>query len=300
MHAWEVEMVYSMTGAGEGRVTENGFDLHVYIKSVNHRFLNIQIRMPRGYHKFEPLVREIVSAHTVRGKIDVTVDFYSVPDGTGDFVVNHGYGIKLAGMIKKLAEELDIPDGLNAEKLVRYPEMITAIPADDDYKDSVKSVLVRACKQALEAFLVSRRTEGKQMVDDINRRIGSLRKMMQSITNYAEKQPDMVRQKLEMALLKLQTNSTVDVDRLKDEIMLWAVRSDITEEVVRFNCHLDRMTVLADLEGSAGKELEFLLQELHREITTTGSKSVVTEINQLVVPIKMEIEKMREQAQNLE
>ncbi len=293
-------MARSMTGSGEGRVLENGFDIYVYIKSINHRYLNINIRLSREYQSLEPVIREYLSSKLSRGKVDVSIEFYSVPDDVEDIVINRGYGNKLANCIIQLAEELNVPHGLTAEKLVRYPDIISKPLSELCNAEPLKVVLVKACDQALNGLIHSRTSEGLKMAEDMKTRLEHLSTLIDTIKTHADKQPGMIKGKLESALLKMNTGAAVDPDRLKDEVMLLSVRSDITEEIVRFSCHLERITAAVDSESPVGKEMEFLLQELHREITTIGSKSAVTEINQLVVPVKMEIEKLREQVQNLE
>lgn len=292
-------MVYSMTGTGEGRITEKGFDIGAFIKSVNHRFFNLQIRLPRGYQRYESVVRDVLSQSVSRGKIDVNIEFYSLPATVGEFVAHHGHAEKLATFIRELAEKLDLPDGLTAERIARFNDMFTTLPPKEQ-DDGLASMLQRVCEEALRDLLKSRYSEGKQLADDVLFRTDEIAKKMQQISMYAENQPGLVREKLLAAIQKIEGQTHVSRERLEEEVLVWAVRSDITEEIIRIESHVKRIKDLFQSGRSIGKELEFIVQELHREITTIGAKSAVMEINELVVPVKMEIEKLREQAQNLE
>jgi uncharacterized protein (TIGR00255 family) len=292
-------MVYSMTGTGEGRITENGFDISVFIKSVNHRFFHLQIRLPRGYQRYETVVREAISQSVSRGKIDVNIEFYSLPATIGEFVAHQGHAEKLAAFIRELADKLDIPDGLTAEKLAQFNDMFTTLPPKEQ-DGGLASMLQRTCEAAVSDLMKSRHAEGKQLSKDVLLRTHDIAKNVQRIREAAKNQPGIVRDKLRAAIQKIEGETQVSRERLEEEVLIWAVRSDITEEIIRIESHLKQIQALFDSGRSIGKELEFLVQELHREITTIGTKSVLMEINERVVPIKMEIEKLREQAQNLE
>ncbi len=292
-------MVYSMTGTGEGRVSESGFDINVFIKSVNHRFFHLQIRMPRGYQRYETIVRDIVSQRVSRGKLDIAVEFYSLPADKDEFVAHYGHAEKLAEFITQLASNLDIPSGLTAEKLVHFGDVFTTLP-QTNRDDFLVSILQRACEEAMQELLEARRVEGIQLAKDVLFRVEKIGSSIQAIRLHAENQPEIVRERLLVAVQKIDGEKHISPERLDEEVLFWAIRSDITEEITRIETHLKRLKDLFEIDHSVGKELEFLAQELHREITTIGSKSVVKEINSLIVPIKMEIEKLREQAQNLE
>ncbi|MGB3976648.1 MAG: YicC/YloC family endoribonuclease [bacterium] len=292
-------MVYSMTGTGEGRVSENGFDVSIFIKSINHRFFNLQIRMPRGYQRYETIVRDMVVQKIGRGKLDIMVEFYSLPEGGDEFVAHYGHAEKVADFIERLADNLDIPSGLTAEKLLHFGDMFSTLPPSS-LDDFLVSIIQKACEQAIRELLESRHVEGIQLSKDVLYRIDEIDRSTKKIRLHAENQPKIVRERLQDAIQRLDAEKHVTEERLEEEVLMWAIRSDITEEITRIESHLKRLRDLFEVGRNVGKELEFLAQELHREITTIGSKSVVKEINSLIVPIKMEIEKLREQAQNLE
>ncbi len=292
-------MAYSMTGIGEGRITEEGFDISVVIRSVNHRFFNLQIRMPRGYHRYETVLREKISQSVTRGKVDVNVDFYSLPPNVGEVILNIGYGANLCQQIQNLAAALNIPDGLTAERLVRFNDMFTSLPPKDG-DANLDAMLFRALQLAMEDFLGSRLTEGTHLVVDMKRRVNEILVNKNHVQRIAETQPCLVRERLQAALKDLDRDTKVDPKRLEEEILMWAVRSDVTEELTRLDGHIQRILSVIGSDRAIGKELDFMIQELHREINTIGSKSVAAEINQRIVSMKMEVEKLREQAQNLE
>ncbi|MBN1878977.1 YicC family protein [bacterium] len=292
-------MVYSMTGIGDGRVTENGFDVTVSVRSVNHRYFNLQIHMPRGYQRYEVVLRDAISRRITRGKVDVNVDFHSLPANTGELVINRGYGADLCREIKLLAMELNIPDGVTADRLVRFNDMFTSLPSKEKNTD-LEAVLFRALDMALDEFLQSRLAEGTHLMKEMKGRVSGIRATLSQLRHSAGLQPGVVRERLMNAVQMISRDLTPDSKRLEEEVVIWAVRSDVTEELTRLESHLNRIEDILDSSRAVGKELDFTIQELHREITTIGSKSVMIEINQMVVTLKLEIEKLREQVQNLE
>lgn len=288
-----------MTGIGEARMMEYGYDISVSLRSVNHRFLNLQIRMPQGYYRYESAVRDAISKHVARGKIDANIYFLSLPEDSGEVVVNRGYAVDLCKQITSLAAELNIPDGLTAERLIRMTDVFTSIPSAR--RDcTLENVLMKTLDKAIESFLESRQVEGTHLATEMKQRTMTIASLVERLKQHAAQQVPVVRERLTNALERIGNTAGIDARRLEEEVLLWAVRSDITEELTRLSGHLARLSTTLDSNKAIGKELDFIIQELHREVTTIGSKSVLADINQLVISVKMEIEKLREQVQNLE
>lgn len=289
----------SMTGIGEARITKDGFDIHVLIRSVNHRFLNLQVRTPRGYHTCESHVRDVVSKRVRRGKVDVYLDFYELPESGGMLILNRGLCRSYHKLAAEIADSLDIPTGLTAERLLRFNDVVsTSSTVVDDEK--VLSILEDVMNRALDQLDTMRRSEGQRLVEDMKKHLHHIISLEPRLRMLASRQPEIIRQRLKNSIQNLMDTIDIDPDRLEQEVLMWAVKADITEEITRLNSHLERLASVLDGDGLTGKASDFLLQEIHREINTIGSKSALGEINELIVTMKMDVEKLREQAQNLE
>jgi len=292
-------MGHSMTGVGEGRITENGFDIHVLIRAVNHRYLNLQIRTPRGYTRFEMLLRKLVKQRLSRGKVDVFTEFFELPQDVGEIVLNRGLCLNYQRLASEISETMGIPNGLTAERILKMNDIITVIPLEEK-DDIIADILTRTLKQALENLIVSRKTEGDYLIDDMRKHLEKLQTELEYISEYADRQPALIKNRLTESLRQLGETVVPDDNRLEQEILLWVVRADVTEEIIRLKAHFTKLESLFESNNAIGKELDFVIQEMHREVNTIGSKSSVIEINETIVSMKLGIEKLREQAQNLE
>ncbi|MBN1297969.1 YicC family protein [bacterium] len=292
-------MAHSMTGIGESRITRESFDVHVLIRSVNHRFLNIQVRTPHGFQRYETIIREIVSGRCHRGKIDVYLNLYELPAAFGEVVLNRGLCRNYHRMAEDIAGMLGIPSGMTAAKLLSFNDMVTTVtPSSGD--EALTSLIEETVYQAVDHLDRMRRDEGMRLGVEMQARLVEIAGLVEQLATDAMEQPVMIRDRLTHALRSLATGVEIDPARLDQEVMMHAMRADVTEEITRLRVHCDRMAVLLAAERPVGKEAEFLLQELHREINTIGSKSAVSEMSRKVIAMKLEIEKLREQVQNLE
>ena len=292
-------MACSMTGIGEGRITRDGYDIHVLVKGVNHRFLNLQIRTPRGYNRFEPRLREIISKRVFRGKVDVFVEFYELPSDAGEIILNRGLCENYAGIIQELSEKLEIPTGLTGERLLKITDGLTVIP-QERHDMILMNYLQEVLELALENYDKTRTDEGAALISEMGKYVDLLKSKTAKITELSESQVSGIRDRLKESLEQLSKAVQADEKRLEQEVVYWAIKADISEELTRLETHLIRLEKLLDKKSPMGKECDFIIQEIHREVNTIGSKSVLVEINEMVVTMKLYIEKLREQAQNLE
>lgn len=292
-------MIRSMTGIGEVRLQQNGVELNVFIRSVNQKSVQLQIRMPRILQSFESNIRREILSSIGRGKIDVSIDVISLPLNFFQVTFNQGLAEHILRLCRQIAGDYSIPEGLSAESLLRFPELLSHLP-DNQSLITLWPLLERAIKDAIANLLEFRRDEGNAIQQDFMTRIGILDNLIQTIEGHASRQRDVIRERIHQTLASDRTDQITDLARIDQEIVIQALRADITEEITRFRSHLTRLHELIDSPGQAGRKADILLQELNREINTIGSKSMLREISDAVVDAKVEIDRIREQIQNVE
>ena len=303
-------MIRSMTGYSSARAEEAGFSLTVSLKSINHRFLDLQLRLPYGLDSVDPLVRRSVKEQIARGHVEVSVGL----DRTGatGLQLNRPLLDAYVGACDSLRSEFGFASEPDLVALLRIPGMIAAgdgaIPPDE--LDRINAALGRTLAETLRQLNAMRAQEGQALERDLRARFDTLRDLAKRVGALAGRAPDLYRERLESRLRELLKPSLgaadLDPGRLAQETAYLASRADVAEELTRFRSHLDQAVEL--LNGGVievGKKLDFLLQELNREANTLLSKTtdvpeVGTEISRLAIEMKTEIEKLREQAQNIE
>ncbi|MBN1355848.1 YicC family protein [bacterium] len=292
-------MALSMTGTGESRLVRDGYDLNVFIRSVNHRFFQINIRLPKGYFNLESRIRDHIRMKLHRGKLDLHLDLLSIPREAQEVVINESLADRLIDIFKQTASRYDIPTGLTVDNLLRFPELVNLVP-DQSREDMLWPVCHEALDMALEDLLAERAREGESLVRQIKILCRAVSGDLDRIRDLADSQVDTLREKLKLNIRKLGEDLEISENRLEQEVLLFSIRADISEEIIRLNSHLERFMNLIDSPGAVGKKCDFLLQEMHREINTIGSKYSDSNISELVVEIKTAVEKMKEQIQNIE
>lgn len=288
----------SMTGFGAAERDGASARVRVEIRSLNHRFLEISLSLPQGLHAREAELKALVSEHVRRARVDVWVSLEPKGERPYRVVVNQALVGELYRRLEEARVQHGIPGAIGAELLTRYPEAVRIEPGEmpGDARDEV----LPALRDALAEYDRARRTEGEVLARDIAARFGRLRELVEASASTAECEPQRIRDRLRERLQPLLGDAPIDPDRLHQEIAFLAERSDVTEELVRLRAHLDRASLLLSGEDELGKALDFLLQELGREVNTLGSKSRAPETAGHVLAMKAELEKIREQARNLE
>ncbi|HPQ41065.1 MAG TPA: DUF1732 domain-containing protein, partial [bacterium] len=221
------------------------------------------------------------------------------PDTSGILILNRGLCRSYYQLATEITEMLDIPSGLTAERLLRMNDIVSTASSVADEK-VLMNVLDEALDRALEHLDRMRQGEGDLLIQDMQKHLSHMISLEPQLRGYAERQPAAIRERLLKGITQMSDTGEIDENRVAQEVLMWVVKADITEEITRLNAHIDRMQALLNSRSSIGKEADFLLQEMHREINTIGSKSALTEISKMTVMLKMDIEKLREQAQNLE
>ena len=296
-----------MTGYAQARSEQNGWAIRVSVKSVNHRFLDVRFRLPEGFDVYELRLRQIVREKIHRGHIDVNVNVQ--PGSTAPVQVNR----ELLQTYLQAAEELRRKMGGSAEldvvSLLRLPGVIGGLapplPETDEEQDQLGQTLDECLREALTKLDDMRHAEGRHLAEDLRARVARIGEQTEKVRELARALTPAFARRLQMRLKELLNGTGIDPARLAQEAALLAERSDISEELDRLRSHLQQFAKLLDGAGELGKKLDFLLQEMHREANTMLSKTPGVEsealaITGLSLEIRAEIEKLREQVQNIE
>lgn len=292
-------MIHSMTGFGRGQGQANGMDITVELRSVNHRFFEYSSRLPRAFGFLDEKLKSFLQERIARGKVDVSV-YIDVTDAPGaEVAVNRTLAQAYASAARELADVCGVPNDLTACSLMQLPDVITVRRAAED-EDAVWTAVRGVTEQALERFLAMREREGARMREDVlNRR----RTLLEAVAFVEERSPQTVREhmdKVQTRMRELLDGAAVDEGRLLTEAGLIADRLAVAEETVRLRSHLDQLETLVNADEPVGRKLDFLVQEINRETNTIGSKSQDLSLTRRIVDMKSEIEKIREQIQNIE
>lgn len=292
-------MVTSMTGYGRGEATGEGKVITIEMKSVNHRYLETMVRLPRTYVVFEERIKNYLKDVFLRGRIDVFVNIEETGEITRKLKVDKELAMAYYESLKEIAHFLGIEHKIELMTLAQLPEIITIEQPEEDV-ELLWPVFLEALEMAAKEMQNMRLEEGKKLVADLLERKQYIAVVMEEIKQSSDLVVKEYQERLETRIKELLNSPPVDEMRLAMEVAILADRSNITEEIVRMSSHLDQLKLFLTGEGPVGRKLDFLVQEMNREINTIGSKSNDLAISQRVVTVKSEIEKIREQVQNLE
>lgn len=292
-------MIKSMTGFGRCEVAENNRKFTVEMKAVNHRYLDVNIKMPKSLNFFESAIRSELKNYIARGKVDVFITYEDLSENTSTVRYNKELAEEYLTYLRQMAADFGLDDDIRVSTLSKYPEVFTMEEAGVDEEELWKE-LKKAVDGAAKMFVESRITEGEHLKDDLLEKLDGMLKLVDFI---AERSPQIVteyRRRLEEKVKELLGDNTVDESRLLTEVTIFAEKVCVDEEIVRLRSHIET-TKNALLEGgSIGRKLDFIAQEMNREANTTLSKANDLEISNCAIELKTEIEKVREQIQNIE
>jgi uncharacterized protein (TIGR00255 family) len=291
-------MIKSMTGYGKAELSLEHEKIAVEMRSVNHRYGEISIKLPRALICFENDVRKAVSERLKRGKIDVFIQLESVADGRPPHV-NISLARAYYAAFTSLREELGIEEPVPLSLIVSQKDVL-AVTEEEDHTEAMRDGLLSTVGAAVDALERMRIREGNELSDDLRKRRETLALLMERIACRAPSVPAEYAEKIASRLTRFAPEGMPDEVRLAQEIAIMADRSDITEEQVRFASHLVQFDAALQALEPVGRKLDFLLQEMGREVNTMGSKANDGEITSCVVELKAELEKIREQVQNIE
>jgi uncharacterized protein (TIGR00255 family) len=298
---------FSMTGYAQARAQGNGWTLRVSLKSVNHRFLDLRLRMPEGFDLFETRIRQLLRDRILRGHVDLTISCEA--QDASAIQVNLPLVAAYLAAAEELRQKTRAATGMDVVGLLRLPGVIggagPAIPDDEEKQEELWQHLSASLREALTRLDDMRRAEGAHLVEILRERIANIAAQAAQVQALTETLRPAFARRLAARLSEVLSGANIDPARLAQEAALLAEKSDISEELERLRSHLRQFTKLLDAAGEVGKKLDFLLQEMQREANTMLSKTPGVEsealaITGLALEIKSEIEKLREQVQNIE
>jgi uncharacterized protein (TIGR00255 family) len=294
----------SMTGYAQARAVENDWNLRITIRSVNHRFFDLHLRMPEGFEPVEPQVRKIIRERVRRGHLDVTLHYeLAGPAAVG---VNEEVAAAYLVAVNSLRKKFSIQTEPDLAAILRLPGVIGAATGSlDNGLERIEAVVVKVLHEALDRLDRMRGEEGVHLFNDMNARLTTITTLTAGVAKLAERARPAFAKRLELRLKELLGEEPLDPARLAQEVAIAAERSDVSEELARLASHVQQFGTLISTGSDAGKKLDFLLQEMQRESNTLlsktpGNEAEGLEITRLGLEIKSEIEKLREQVQNIE
>ena len=295
-------MIKSMTGYASLTRDDEAAAISVTVKGVNHRFLDLQLRTPTAIAPLESRLRAIVQQRVARGRIEVTVSLQPRKPPGVDVDVNDSVIEGLASALERARERGLVTGSLAPGDILRFPQAVTIRERQDDSAsgDQLYAAVESALVDALDELDRMRVSEGAHLRADLDARRAQIADLFERAAERADAGAEVLRARLSERVKELQTDASVDPAAIAQEIVRFANRSDITEETVRFRAHLEHWRALSDAPEPCGRKLDFLLQEMNREVNTLGSKAEGAGVPELVVALKAELEKMREQVQNVE
>lgn len=291
--------VTSMTGFGRAKQTIADFDITVEIKSVNHRYFEFSSRLPRAYQFLDEKLKSFCQQKISRGKVEVSVLIDNRSEDAVELEVNRQYADAYIKALNELSEQYGLKNDLTLSALVGNNEIFTARRKETD-EEQITSAVLSVADEALENFINMRAVEGERLVKDVNSR---LKTILSAVEFIEERSPETVREyreRLEQKIHELLGDVKVDEQRLLTETAIFADKIAVAEETVRLRSHIKQLSSMFEAGGAIGRKLDFIVQEMNRETNTIGSKAQDIDINRTVVDIKSEIEKIREQIQNIE
>jgi len=293
-------MIISMTGFGRGETTENGITATVEIKSLNSRYLDVSTRLPQRLQDRELEAKEMVQEYVNRGKINITVNVSEAESAGPSIAVDTNKVVGYSQIIKELKEAAGIDEPITIRDITQFNDVFINKEEDEEILEEKWKVAEKALQEALRSLLKMRTQEGNQLKNDLIDRIDFIDENIEIITNETNGRADETREKLLERINNLIDEDKIDPERLEMEVAILVDKMDVTEEIVRLRSHLKFFKEAVEQPEPAGRQLNFLTQEINRELNTIGSKANNSEIAQYVVKCKEALEQIREQVQNVE
>lgn len=293
-------MIRSMTGFGHGEVSnDKNQKVTVEMKSVNHRYCDISLKLPKKLAMFEANIRNIMKEYASRGKIDIYVSYEDLSETAVSLHYNQAMAAEYMQVFKKMQEDFGIETKITAEALAKYPEVVTLEEVQQD-EEVWWELLEAALRQAAEKFVETRTIEGANLKKDL---LGKLDQMAADVAFIERRSPQIIaeyRAKLEEKVKEFLEDSAIEENRIAAEITLYADKIAVDEEIVRLQSHISSMTDVLESDESIGRKLDFMAQEMNREANTILSKSSDVDLADHAIELKTNVEKVREQIQNIE
>ena len=292
-------MLKSMTGFGRYETVTDEYKISVEMKAVNHRYLDLSIKMPKKFNYFEAAIRTLLKKHIQRGKVDLFINYEDYTEGNLSLKYNRGLAGEYMNAFQQMAEQFQIPNDITVSALSRFPEVLTMEQTPED-EEQLWKILSDAISRAAERFVETRLEEGEHLRDDLLKKLDYMLELVSFIEERSPRIVEEYRTKLTDKVKELLNGAAIDESRIVTEVTIYADKICTDEEMVRLRSHIETMKTKLIAGGSIGRELDFIAQEMNREANTTLSKANDLETADKAIALKTEIEKVREQIQNIE
>lgn len=292
-------MIQSMTGFGRGEAANDKYKVTIEMKSVNHRYLDLSIRLPRKLNFYEPAIRNQMKEFAKRGKIDIFVSLEQLQENAESIQYNPQIAAAYLDGIAKMADEFSIDDKIQACQLARFPDVFTKTE-EEASEDEWIPIMTKALQNAGTKFVESRRIEGEKLAKDLDDKLNHISELVKKIEVRSPQIVEEYRKKITEKVEQLLGDTQIDENLLATEIVLFSDKICVDEEMVRLKTHIEHVKETLLAGENIGRKLDFLVQEMNREANTTLSKANDPEVSEYGIDLKTEIEKIREQIQNIE
>lgn len=288
----------SMTGFGRASLERNGRNYIIEIKTVNNKYNDISIRLPRSVSFMEEEIRKYTAKRITRGKTDITLNLYDYSDKIKKIVLNKELAKDYINQLKEIAQENNVSQEINVVDVAKLPDICNIVQSDDT--EEIQKEIIECLEQAIDNLLQMRTAEGENIKHDLEARISRAEQIIEQISADSTGLIKEYVVKLKKRVTELLEGEQIDENRIAEEAVIYADKTSIEEELTRLNSHTKQFREIINANGAIGKKLDFLIQEMNRETNTIGAKSGSNNITKLVIDMKVELEDIREQIQNIE
>lgn len=288
----------SMTGFGRASLESNGKNYIIEIKTVNNKYSDITVKSPKRLSFMEDKIRKQIANRMTRGKVEVSVSFFDFSNKSKNVVLNKEIAKEYIKQLREIADENNLSENISVVEIAKLPDILNSIDSDND--EEITSEALQCLNMALDSLIEMRKTEGENIKQDLLIRIERVQNLVDKIAENSKGIVEEYVSKLEQRVKKILKTDVVDENRIAQEAVIYADKTSIEEELTRLNSHIVQFKELVNSDGPVGKKLDFMIQEMNRETNTIGSKAGSGEITKAVIDLKVELEDIREQIQNIE
>ena len=292
-------MLKSMTGYGRAVLEAEGMELTFELKSVNNRYLDTSVRLPRAFGYLEEKIKKEIANHTTRGKVDAYLTINIIEDRLTKVTVNYPLFESYLAVFNEVKEKYGLRDDTAVSTVMKIPDVV-GTKSEEENQEKMIALLQRVMESAFENYDKMRETEGRKLYEDMSDKLDRIEELRLEIARLSPQSVKAYEQRLRTRIEELLENTNYDENRVVTEVAIYADKVAVDEEITRLESHLEQFRGIMKANAPAGRKLDFLTQEINREVNTIGSKCAELEITKLVVEAKSEIEKIREQIQNIE
>ena len=288
----------SMTGFGRASLESNGKNYIIEIKTVNNKYSDITVKSPKRLSFMEDKIRKQIANRITRGKVEVSVSFFDFSNKSKNVVLNKEIAKEYIKQLREIADENNLSENISVVEIAKLPDILNSIDSDND--EEIAGEALKCLNMALDSLIEMRKTEGENIKQDLLVRIERVQNLVDKVAENSKGIVEEYVSKLEKRVKEILKTDVVDENRIAQEAVIYADKTSIEEELTRLNSHIVQFKELVNSDGPVGKKLDFMIQEMNRETNTIGSKAGSGEITKAVIDLKVELEDIREQIQNIE